>query len=692
MKKIITRTVIFALCILLVFMQIAVVYAQDAKEYTIDFEEKASGLYANSISWSYYKDNAGLGNNKTSVLKFAPNSRDTFLVDLLYPLSQSGKFEMNNDCEYEVEFSYYSTGLGSGVIGDLQFRDSTSLLTNVKLEIDKKNGTAGVWKKAKTTLQPLNADTNLKIGLSVSGQYSKVNIYFDDFVIIEKKAELGEADRTFIDVDENVITFDGANKPISSSAISYFSGAKHYVFGNSTTMLKFNATSTSSTFRVAFFDGLDSVKLNAGSYYTIKFKYYNPSQNGKITFSAGVSDEGKAWDNYQLGDSVSLVNNTDGWIDGEVAFSVLPKKAESNFLFIQFNASVLNMEVYLDNFEIIEERPLEDGVIDVDFETENIKLTSTAWSWYLGDKGPVCGNNSTILKFTPGEQAKMFYTTKLCKGKRNIPISNGKNYSLSFDYYCDSFDGALGEFYIKNKSGENLFNAALEVSADKGTDGNWKRANFVFNAVSDDNDYLQIMMFAKEDNTSAEVYFDNFKLVCLDSAVSSNGILKIQMENSEIFISEAQDDFEGYLNLLLQFDLEYESLYGNNMILDIYGDKYRVLDYGMIYRPQEFSFLGKLNYKVTNLSDDLISKGYDISVVKSGENFIRFRSSIINLRGLYTDMRIDIRPYVALTPVSGKGTVYAVGDIQTTSAREIAENNSISSALQYLKNTENDRQ
>lgn len=652
--------------------------------YTFDFEEASSGKYNSSSAWSYDKSANGFAGNKTSVLKYDPPGRNTYNTTFIMPEADNGKYLLNYDCVYEVSFKYYSEGIGSGVIEDFMIRDNTSLLAGVELEIDKTKGTNGEWKKASVTFQPKTDGTFLSFGLKVSGQYSKVCIYFDDFTVTAKEFEQGPADELFINTSDDVINFDGENKSFSSTGLKFVSGDKRYICGNSTTMLKFTAAAAGTDYGISFYNGLESVALNANKYYTIKFKYYNPSKNGKVSFTVGTSAENSAWTDYVIGDIVTLENETDGWVDGQTSFMISSKTENANYLFIRVKSDVVGNETYFDNFEVIQEKDMDADIVETDFEDTNATLTSAAWDWVDLSKSPISGNNGTVLKFEPGEKALTYYVTKLFKGKRTLPIDNGATYSLSFDYYVDAFEGELGEFYIKNKSGENLFKAFLDVTKENGTNGVWKNANFVFSALATEEDYLQIMCYTKADNTKIKIYYDNFKLVRINNLIANEKILEAENDSFNVSVLGGVDGFDGYADISLQFKLNFESVYGNQKVIDIADEKYLVSDYGLVYRPAMFNSLGELIYDQAAITENLISLGYHTETVNSGNGILQFVSKIINIRSLYKEMDIDARPFIVISPVNGTGTVYAYGKSVSVNVLDVAENSQDSAVKQFI--------
>lgn len=674
--------IILALCLVVGSLAVS---GENTSSYTFDFEEATSGKYNGSSGWGYDKVSDGVAGNSTSVLKFDPASRNTFITYFKMPEAEDGKYALDFDSEYEISFKYYSEGLGSGKIGDFMIRDSATLLTSVALQIDKDDGTGGEWKTATATFQPANENSVLYFGLKVEGQYSKVLIYFDDFTVKATKTEQGEPDSTFLNTAEGIINFDGENKAINSSGLKYETADRRYVAGNSTTMLKFTAASAGTDYGVAFYNGTATVPLTAAKLYTIKFKYYNPSESGTVSFTVGTSAENSAWTDYQIGDIVALSNNTGGWVDGEASFTVTPKTEAANYLFFRVKSDVMGNVTYFDNFQIIEEPDMDIDIIDIDFEGKNAALTSAGWSWYDASAEAIGGNNTSLLRFNPGENKLTYYVTKLFKGKRTIPINDYANYSLSFQYYADAFEGTLGELYIKNKSGENLFYSALDITAENGTGGEWKKANFVFTAKASEDDILQIMYYTKDDNTNAVVYFDNFKLVRLDNIIESEKMLEAQSDKFNVTVSGVDGDFEGYADVKLQFKLNFNSTYGNKKVIEIAGVKYLVSDYGMVYRPTQFSALSTLAFDETEMADRLISSGYDTEVLKTEQSFMEFSSKIINLRRLYKDMDIDARPFIVITPMSdGTGTVYAYGSTVTLNVTDVAATSQDSSVKQFV--------
>lgn len=675
------------ICIVLILCIITgsvVVSGQNSYQHTFDFEEATSGKYNGSNGWAYDKVSGGIGGNETSLLKFDPAARNTYITYFKTPNSDDGKYALDFDSEYEITFKYYSDGIGNGTIGDFMIRDDTSQLASVALDIDK-TGTDGEWKTATVTFQPAKETSALYFGLKVAGQYTKVLIYFDDFIVTATKAIQEEPDATFLNTAEGVINFDGENKAFSSSGLKYETAERRYVAGNSTTMLKFTAATAGTDYGVAFYNGMNAVPLNSGKLYTIKFKYYNPSQNGTVNFTVGTSAENAAWTDYQIGDTIILSNNTDGWVDGEASFMVTPKTETANYLFIRVKSDIMGNLTYFDNFVITQEPDMDIEIIDIDFEEKNGTITSSGWSWYDATTEAIGGNNTTLLRFNPGEKKLSYYVTKLYKGKRTIPINDYANYSLSFEYYADAFEGTLGEFYIKNKSGENLFYSALDISAENGTGGEWKKANFVFTAKASEEDVLQIMYYTKEDNTNALVYFDNFKLVRLDDIIENEKVIEAKSEENSVSISENDDEFEGYADIELKFNLNFGSTYGNKKVIEIAGVKYLVSDYGMVYRPVEFSDFGTLAFDENDMADKLISNGYDTKVLKNEQGYIEFSSKIINIRKLYKDMEIEARPYIVLTPMTdGTGTVYAYGTSVTVNVAEISKNSQDDAVNQFV--------
>lgn len=676
------------LCIVLALCLIVgtfVVSGQNTSTYTFDFEEATSGAYNDSTAWGYDKNSDGIGTNTTSLLKFAPPKRQTFTTHFNMPEAEGGKYLLDFENEYEITFKYYSGGIGSGKIGDFMIRDEKTTLASVTLEIDKTKGTNGEWKTATVAFKAENENSALSLGLKVEGQYSKVLIYFDDFTVKATKTVQEDPDPTFLNTAEGIINFDGENKALNSTGIKYETASKRYVAGNSTTMLKFVAANAGTDYGVAFYNGMDTVPLTATKLYTIKFKYYNPSQNGTVNFTVGTSAENSAWTDYQIGDIVTLSNNTDGWVDGEASFTVTPKTETANYLFIRIKSDVMGNETYFDNFQIIEEPDMDIDIIDIDCEGKNAALTSAGWTWYDASAEAVGGNNTTLLRFNPGENKLTYYVTKLYKGKRTIPINDYANYSLSFEYYANAFEGTLGEFYIKNKSGENLFYSALDITAEKGTDGEWKKVNFVFTAKALEEDFLQIMYYTKDDNTNAVVYFDNFKLVRLDNIIESEKMLEAKSQLFNVTVSGSDEDFKGYANVNLQFKLDFTSTYGNKKVIEIAGVEYMVSDYGMVYRPSQFSALSTLAFDETEMADRLISSGYNTKVMKTEANSMEFSSEIINIRELYKDMDIDARPFIVITPMKdGTGTVYAYGSTVTLNVADVAATSQDSSVKQFV--------
>ncbi len=674
--------IILALCLI---VGSVVVSGQNTSTYTFDFEEATSGKYNGSSAWAYDKVSGGVAENSSSMLKFAPASRNTFITYFKMPEADDGKYALDFDCEYEITFKYYSGGIGSGKIGDFMIRDEKTLITSVALEIDSKNGTDGEWKTATVSFQPANENSALSFGLKVEGQYSKVLIYFDDFTVTAKKFEQGPADETFLNTAEGIINFDGENKAFSSSGLKYVSGEKRYVVGNSTTMLKFTAAAAGTDYGIAFYNGIETVPMNSGKYYTVKFKYYNPSATGTTTFTVGTSAKDAAWTDYRIGDIVTLSNDTQGWINGEASFMVDPVTEQANHLFIRVKSNVMGNEVYFDNFQVLQQPDMDIDIVEMDLEDKNATLTSVAWDWVDASDAPIAGNSSTLMKFEPGEIALTYYVSKLYKGKRTVPIDNGASYSLSFDYYADAYEGTLGEFYIKNGSGQNLFYSYLDTTPEKGTDGKWKRANFVFTATAEDDDLLQIMCYTKEDNTKVKVYFDNFKLVRLDNIIANEKLLESENDAFNVTVSGKDGDFEGYADISLQFELKFESVYGNKKVIEIAGVKYLVSDYGMVYRPTEFGDFSTLAFDENQMAERLISSGYDTKILESEQNFLKFGSKIINIRKLYKDMDIDVRPYIVITPMSdGTGTVYAHGSAVTVNVTEVSKNSQDNTVKQFV--------
>ena len=663
------------LCIVLILSVVIGTFAVSGDgetTYTFDFEEATSGKYNGSSAWSYDKPTGGIGGNNTSLLKFDPPARNTYNISFIMPEAEDKKYALDFNSEYEITFRYYSEGIGSGVIEEFMIRDNTTLLGEAKLEIDKKNGTNGEWKTATISFIPENEGKVMYFGLKVSGQYSKVCIYFDDFTVKATRTEQGEPDGTFLNTADGVINFDGENTNLNSSGLKFASGGKRYIAGNSTTMLKFTAAVAGTDYGVAFYNGLNTVPLNAGKYYTVKFKYYNPSENGTTNFTVGISAAGSAWTDYQIGDIITLANNTSGWVNGEASFVATPKTDAANHLFIRVKSNTMGNEVYFDNFQIIEEPDMDIDIIDIDLEGQNAALTSAGWSWADGATTPIGGNATTMLKFDPDEARLKYYVTKLYKGKRTVPIDDGANYCLSFDYYAEGFDGVLGEFYIKNKSGENLFYSALDITSEAGTGGKWKRADFVFTATADSDDILQIMCYAKEENTSATVYFDNFRLVRIDNIISNENMLEAVKDEFDVTVSGADGDFEGYANIALRFKLNFDATYGNKKVIEIAGEKYLVSDYGFVYRPSKFNVFGKLIYDETALAEELVSLGYNTGIVNSDAKSMQFTSQIINIRALYKDMDIDVKPFIVISPMNGTGTVYAYGTPITLNVLDVA--------------------
>ena len=676
------------LCVILILSVVIGAFAVsgdgNTATYTFDFEEATSGKYNGSGGWSYDKPTGGIAGNETSVLKFDPPARNTYNIAFIRPENSDKKYYLDYNCQYEVTFKYYSEGIGSGVVSDFMFRDNVSLLGGATLEIDKKDGTSGEWKTATATFEPTAENKYLYLGITVSGQYSKVCIYFDDFVITEKRIEQGPADETFLNTADGVINFDGENKNLNSTGLKYVSGEKKYVEGNSTTMLKFTAAAVGTDYGVAFYNGTSTVPMNTGKYYTVKFKYYNPSKTGNTVFTVGTSAENSAWTNYQIGDTVTLSNATEGWVDGEASFVVTPKAENANYMFIRVKSNVMGNETYFDNFRIIEEPDMDIDIIDIDLEGTNATLTSAAWSWVDGSTEPIGGNSTTMMKFDPDEAKLKYYVSKLYKNKRTVPIDDGANYSLSFDYYCDGYEGTLGEFYIKNKSGENLFKADLDVTPEKGTDGKWKRANFVFTATADTDDLLQIMCYAKEENTSAVVYFDNFRVVRLDNIIAAENMIEAQKDSFNVAINGADGDFEGYADISMLFKLNFKSTYGNKKVIELAGEKYLVSDYGTVYRPKQFSIMGQLRYDETALSEQLISCGYHTKATDNAKDYMKFTSSIINIRSLYKDMDIEVKPFIVISPMNGTGTVYTYGEAITLNVSAVAEKSQDSAVKQFV--------
>ncbi|MBR7132710.1 MAG: hypothetical protein IKD04_04180 [Clostridia bacterium] len=675
------------LCVILIASIVIGTFAvsgDSTSTYTFDFEEATSGAYNGSSGWSYDKPTGGLAGNETSILKFDPPARNTYNIAFIMPENSDRKYYLDYNCQYEVTFKYYSEGIGNGVVSDFMFRDNVSLLGGATLEIDNRNGTNGEWKTATATFEPTAENKYLYLGITVSGQYSRVCIYFDDFVITEKKTLQGPADETFLNTADDVINFDGENKSINSTGLKYVSGEKRYVEGNSTTMLKFTAVAAGTDYGVAFYNGMDAVPMNSGKYYTVKFKYYNPSETGNTVFTVGTSAENSAWTNYQIGDTVTLSNATEGWVDGEASFVVTPKAENANYMFIRVKSNVMGNETYFDNFRIVEEPDMDIDIIDIDLEGTNATLTSAAWDWVDGSTEPIGGNSTTMMKFDPDETKLKYYVSKLYKNKRTVPINDGANYSLSFDYYCGAYEGTLGEFYIKNKSGENLFKADLDATPEKGTDGNWKRANFVFTANADTEDILQIMCYAKEENTSAVVYFDNFRIVRLDNIIAAENMIEAQKDSFNVSVTGADGDFEGYADISMLFKLNFKSTYGNKKVIDIAGEKYLVSDYGTVYRPKQFSIMGPLCYDETALSEQLISCGYHTKTTENAKDYIKFTSSIINIRSLYKDMDIEVKPFIVISPMNGTGTVYTYGEAITLNVSAVAQNSQDSAVKQFV--------
>jgi len=677
--------IILAFCLVICTVTVSTaVFGAQSTNYTFDFEEGSSGKYNGSTAWSYDKSESGFGGNNTSVLKYDPPGRNTYNSTFIMPESQNNKYTLYYDYEYEVTFKYYSEGIGNGVIDEFMIRDDKSVLATVELEIDKTKGTDGEWKTATVNFQTEADNRVLCFGLKVSGQYSKVCIYFDDFTVTAKEYEPGEADEIFLNTAEGIINFDGENNAISSTGLKYVSGEKRYIAGNSTTMLMFTAASNTTDYGIAFYNGTKTVPLTAGKYYTIKFKYYNPSKSGDTVLTVGSSAEGAAWTNYVIGDMVTLSNNTDGWVDGEASFTVSPKTDNANYLFIRVKSNVMGNEVYFDNFAVIQEADTDIDIVEIDLEDKNAALTSAGWKWVDASTSPIGGNSSTLLKFEPGDKALTYYVTKLYKGKRTVPIDDGAAYSLSFDYYADSYEGNLGEFYIKNKTGGNQFYSFLDITNESGTNGEWKRANFIFSAFAEEEDLLQIMCYTKTDNTKIKIYFDNFKLVRLDNIITNEDLLETQKEAFNVSVSGADGEFEGYADISLQFKLNFESTYGNKKVIKIAGENYLVSDYGFVYRPSMFSSFGTLTYDETALAEELISLGYNTQVINSGDNFLQFKSQIINIRKLYKDMNIDARPFIVISPVNGSGTVYTYSSAVKLNVLDVAANSQDDIVKQFI--------
>ncbi|MBP3600555.1 MAG: hypothetical protein J6J30_05670 [Clostridia bacterium] len=688
MKKSFNLTKIL-LCLVLAFSLVigVIVVSGDANTttYTFDFEEATSGSYNGSSGWSYDKPAGGIAGNETSLLKFDPPARNTYNISFIMPSASDKKYALDYNSEYEVTFKYYSEGIGGGVLGDFMLRDNVALLGGATLELDSRNGTGGVWKTATVSFVPASENKTLSFGLNVSGQYSKVCIYFDDITIKATKIEQGEPDATFLNTADGIINFDsGENKNLNSSDLKYVSGEKRYIVGNSTNMLKFTAAAAGTDYGVAFYNGMATVLVKPGKYYTVKFKYYNPSKTGKVNFTVGTSAENSAWTNYQIGDIITLTNDTQGWVNGEASFVVTPKTENANYLFIRVKSDVMGNETYFDNFQIVEEPDMDIDIIDIDLDGTNAALTSAGWSWVDGKAEPVGGNETTMLRFDPDEARLKYYVTKLYKGKRTIPIKDGANYSLSFDYYAEGYEGTLGEFYIKNKSGENLFKADLDISNEKGTDGGWKKANFIFTATADIDDILQIMCYAKAENTSAVVYFDNFRLVRIDNVIANEKMLLTEKEAFEVSVGRNTEDFEGYADISLQFKLGFKSTYGNSKVIEIAGEKYLVSDYGMIYRPKKLDIMGPMRFDEALMADDLVSAGYHTKVVDSAADYIKFTSKIINIRALYKDMDIEVKPFIVISPMNGTGTVYTYGEAITLNVLDVASTSQNDAVKQFV--------
>ena len=97
---------------------------------------------------------------------------------------------------------------------------------------------------------------------------------------------------------------------------------------------------------------METVPVNAGKYYTVKFKYYNPSAKGTTTFTVGTSAANAAWTDYRIGDIITLSNDTQGWVNGEASFVADPKTEQANHLFIRVKSDTTGSEAYFDNFQV----------------------------------------------------------------------------------------------------------------------------------------------------------------------------------------------------------------------------------------------------------------------------------------------------------------------------------------------------
>lgn len=665
------------LCVLLCVCVLVGAFAvsgnsSNTETYTFDFEEKTSGSYNGSTGWSYDKPSGGIAGNNTSLLKYDPPNKTTYNIAFIMPEAQNGKYVLDFDSEYEITFRYYSEGIRNGKVDAFMIREGASKIADTKLEIDKTGGTGGVWKTATVNFSPEKDGENLGFGLKTTAGQSDICIYFDDFVVTKKTVQQGPPDEIFLNTAQGIINFDSTNGSINSSGLKYYTADRKYVKGNSTTMLKHTAVTTTDKFRVAFYNGTETVELTPEKLYTIKFKYYNPTENGNTVITIGTADSGSAWTHAAIGDSLTLLNSTDAWVDGELQFTVAPAAPDAKYLFIQFQSGKVGAEVYVDNFQIIEEPDMDIDIVDINFEDRNATLNSKGWSWVDASGEPIGGNSTTVMRFDPEDDKKLeYYVEELYKGKRTVPINDGASYALSFDYYADPYEGTLGEFYIKNKSRGNIFYSDLDITAEKGTDGVWKRANFVFTATAAENDYLQIMCYAKEENTTAVVYFDNFRLVRIDNLIAAENMLTSESDAFNVSVSKNSGDFTGYADISLQFRFNFKSTYGNKKVIEIAGEKYLVSDYGMIYRPQQFSGMGALVYKEADLSDELISVGYHTTVTSSAADYMQFASKIINIRKLYKDMDIEAKPYIVISPMDGKGTVYTYGATVTVNAADL---------------------
>ncbi len=280
----------------------------------------------NSGVWSFYYNEYGIAGNDTRMLRLYTGKSSGLLATTITYGADAVPLVAGD--RYRLEFDYYAD---AGIdYKETTIRSDAGHIQTVVQPIDE-NGTNGEWKHQIVYFTASTGSTSLKFGVTTNSA-TEGYMYFDNFSLTPFDSEAA-------------ITFEGkTNGAAVDSSTSMWRYTTATVAGNDTTKLVFS--NTGWAMGTVYNDFGDTISIDKGYYYIIKFDYYMDAYTG--TLGALYNDD----IGYKCNLDITNEEGTGGaWKTSTTILKATGSTEQFKFAFNPTNTTEA-ITVYFDNISI----------------------------------------------------------------------------------------------------------------------------------------------------------------------------------------------------------------------------------------------------------------------------------------------------------------------------------------------------